>query len=765
MGQNTHGNLCRKSRYQLPLDTKNSMKTCVRALMLFILTALVVLPYFSIIVIAADPANDHNTANTAYLLNAENNANKANAATTTNRVKTASTANTENAATPVASAAEFFTVYIKAGGKTVKAAAYSEEQFASIGTQQQRYSSLDSEGAPVTIIAEGVLISSLLDAFALTDGDIDALLFSSADGWSKSFEANSYIDSNRYYYSGIVSGYDVASSEAAGAPEFIEGTENNKQAVPAMLAVRLYEGRFEENPATDKLSEVEALRFCHGQAAITDTVMLSYGKRINSITINIKAGSSYILPEGEEADTDSGSLFGIPEGGLPEKLDTIGLKAETLTITVGYYGGTYYTKKVFTYDEMVKLATVRQVYSYIDNMPAVCLTAAIGVPMTRLLEEAGVDVNSVHNFNFYCADVARTWYTSMTKAQLLDTPRFYYPKLSSRWDYDEMKPLSMATADAEEVEALIAISDKWRRFATEIDFTDMTETTRYRLVFGQADIYSLEASKSAKWVHTIAVTLGGSPPRGITTDSSILDGKVGSTYTISANVEKSDATTDTRVTWSSSDESIAIVDRNGKVTIIGEGEAVITVTTIIGGLTKEIAINATLQNNEPDDNANATITLQPDDYNDAAATPQSAENTDSNPDSLQGIETDAEQTMKSQEIIEAETAQNADTANDSSQEQHDAAQPSNNPPETTAGIYRVVLGGMMQESEQPQEQTPEITSVQNWRRHQMAQDAMALAEINADNAALWQTALALSVLFLVSFAARIVKFRMETDNV
>ena len=716
---------CRKKRYQL----RHITKTSVRALALFALTAFLLLPLFS------------------------------------NAASAANTANASNEANRNVSQADFFTVYIKAGGKTVKAAAYNEAEFASAGTEQRRYSSLDSQGAPVTIIAEGVLISELFDSFKIPSADVDTLLFSATDGWSRSYDANSYVNSNRYYFNGIVSGYDIASSEAAGAPEFAEGTENNRQTVPSMLAISWYEGRFEDNPTMDKLSKAEALRFCHGQAAITDTVMLSFGKRINSITISIKDTSSFIIPEGEDTDIDSGSLTGIPEGGLPEKLDTIGLKADALTITVGYYGGTYYTKKVFNYDEMVKMATVQQIYSYVDNMPAVCLTAAVGVPITRLLEEAGVDVNSVQSFNFYCADVARTWYTSMTKAQLLDTPRFYYPKLPSRWDYDEMRPLSMATADAEEVEAILAISDKWRRFASELDFTEMTETTRYRLVFGQADVYSLEASKSAKWVHTIAVTLGGSPPKGITADSSILDGKVGSTYTISASVEKSDATTDTRVTWSSSDESIAVVDRNGKVTIIGEGDAVITVTTIIGGLTKEIAVNGILQSSESDGDSNSTTTLQPDDNSDTATTPKPDDAADSDAVLQQGSEGDAEQARQQQETIEAELVTNIDTAIVSPQEQHDAVSSLNNTPETTAGIYKVLLGGAIQEPEQTQGEAIDDSAVQNWRQHQMAQDATALAEINADNAALWQTALALSVLFLVSFAARIVKFRMETDNV
>lgn len=619
---------------------------------------------------------------------------------------------------PAAVAADaILTVYISDGGKTVKAAAYNLDDLEAIGLEQQSYSSLNSEKAPVTIIAEGVTVSRLLDALSIPQNDVQTLAFSATDGWSRSCNASAYIYSDRYFYSGIISGYDIDASEEFESPTFIEGAENNRRTVPAMLAVRSYEGRFEDNPSTDRLSETGALRFCHGQSSITDAVMLDYGKNINGMTITLKSDSLYALPEGEEVERESASLPDIPVGGMPEELDTVGLKADTMTITVGYYGGTYYTKKVFTYEEMVEMSTVQQVYSYIDNMPAVCLTAAVGVPLTRLLEEAGVDINSVQSFNFFCADVSKTWYTSIAKTQLLDTPRFYYPNLPTRWDYDEMQPMSMATADAVEVETILAVSDKWRRFATELDFSDMTDSTRYRLVFGQANVYDLEASRSAKWVHTIAVTLGGVPPKGISTDFSVLDGKVGSTYSLSVNVEKTDDTTDTRVTWSSRDESIAKVDKHGRVTIVGEGDAVITVTTVIGGLTQEIGIHATLpgEENEPE-------------YMEVGAVIADGNAPTDPPD----------QEISDDEIPLAD-----------------------GPDKVSSEIYKVALGGTMPEADE----TPEGAAVQNWRSEQMSPDAAALTDLMVDSATLRQTAAVLSAIFAASIAARIIKYRLEIDDV
>ena len=56
------------------------------------------------------------------------------------------------------------------------------------------------------------------------------------------------------------------------------------------------------------------------------------------------------------------------------------------------------------------------------------------------------------------------------------------------------------------------------------------------------------------------------------------------TYTLKATVNPSDAS-NKNVTWKSSDDKIATVDANGKVTAVAVGKATITVTTEDGGKT------------------------------------------------------------------------------------------------------------------------------------------------------------------------------------
>ncbi len=50
---------------------------------------------------------------------------------------------------------------------------------------------------------------------------------------------------------------------------------------------------------------------------------------------------------------------------------------------------------------------------------------------------------------------------------------------------------------------------------------------------------------------------------------------------------------DSRVTWQSSDPSVATVNANGEVRAVSEGTAIITVTTVTGGLTDSVTVNVT----------------------------------------------------------------------------------------------------------------------------------------------------------------------------
>jgi hypothetical protein len=269
---------------------------------------------------------------------------------------------------------------------------------------------------------------------------------------------------------------------------------------------------------------------------------------------------------------------------------SVGIPSDTLTVKVGYFGGPYYTKKVYSLTDFDTLPQVQQAYTFIDSMGAICVDAAVGVNLSDLLMDAGVDVNSIQTFYFNTNDVEVGWYINLDKYDLLETPRYYYPNLPSHWDYDTKSPMEGALDGAVQVEPIIAYKDNWHRYDPIPCFDNFDTSSRFRLLFGQRDVSEDNAYQSAKWIHTIEIMLGGMPPSQVTLDQDWVNLKVGSTVKLTANIAPAEAT-EKSVTWSSSNSEAAIVDENGLVTVVGEGSAVITVTTIVGELTASCVIN------------------------------------------------------------------------------------------------------------------------------------------------------------------------------
>ena len=272
-----------------------------------------------------------------------------------------------------------------------------------------------------------------------------------------------------------------------------------------------------------------------------------------------------------------------------------GLAADRLVITVGYFGGPYYEKAVFTADEMWALDVQYLDYTAIDNMPSVVITHAAGVTLSDLMDAAGIDLGSVQSFNFWTNDKEGGYYNSMTKAFLIDTPRYCYYTLPDNFDYDEGCGNEYATADGVRVPTMIALADDWRRSLAGAsfgsDYINLDSSVRFRLVYGQTDAVTRTASDSAKWIHRIEVTLGGAPT--LTLDASVLDLEVGSRYRSEARISAADPViaANAEIIWSSSDERIAAVDEAGEITVHAEGR--VTVTAEWGGQSVSVVVSGT----------------------------------------------------------------------------------------------------------------------------------------------------------------------------
>lgn len=376
-----------------------------------------------------------------------------------------------------------------------------------------------------------------------------------------------------------------------------------------------------------------------------------------------------------------------------------GYPADELTISVGYFGGPYYEKAVFTLDELWAMDVVYADYTFIDSMPSVVIDHVAGIRLSDLLDAAGIDLNSVQNLHFWTNDKTSSYYTSFTRTQLIDTPRYCYYSLPDNFDQDEGVGNEYATLDGVRVDTVIALADDWNRCIAGAsfgsDYLNLNTNTRFRLIFGQTDAVEQTASRSAKWIHAIVVELGGTPT--LTLDASVLELEVGSTYRTAPTVSAADSVIaeNAQFTWSSSDESVATVDADGTITVHGEGSAEITVS--FAGASATLLVNGT-----PGESAAPTSTQPPQDS--------------------QGEET----------------------------------QPA---PEETAGTQLTQQETGETHIVPPQSQgDSETGAVQNWRVYEMSQTAVALPEIREESPLLPAVGAAALALLLLSAALRTAQY-------
>ena len=101
-------------------------------------------------------------------------------------------------------------------------------------------------------------------------------------------------------------------------------------------------------------------------------------------------------------------------------------------------------------------------------------------------------------------------------------------------------------------------------------------------------IITIIAFLAAVLVAIFVFVIGKSNVKEIVLSESQIDLKLKGTYSISYIIEPVEASEDLTIEWSSSDESVAIVDNNGKITGVGGGTCVITAT--VGKKSAEIAV-------------------------------------------------------------------------------------------------------------------------------------------------------------------------------
>lgn len=264
------------------------------------------------------------------------------------------------------------------------------------------------------------------------------------------------------------------------------------------------------------------------------------------------------------------------------------IATDTLTIKVGYQGGPFFTKATYHWRDLDDayggaLTSHQVAYSYYGGSRdggagRNVVVSARGFYISDLLEYAGIDISSIAGFEFYTDDQKTGAFTTMTKKELLDNARYYYPNMGVD---DEGKQIALdggdITAGMTRVNSMFALEDNWEWDAVGSNFTSMRSTGRFHLLFGQENVTESRTRQAAKYVHTINVIFSGAPVIG--TESNI-ELKVGTDHKVQVKITAADTELENYIrenlVWSSNNTDIVEVDQYGNLTIKGDGTAVIS---------------------------------------------------------------------------------------------------------------------------------------------------------------------------------------------
>lgn len=152
--------------------------------------------------------------------------------------------------------------------------------------------------------------------------------------------------------------------------------------------------------------------------------------------------------------------------------------------------------KEYSLEQLESMGTVTATYTALSDSAYYTMTGR-GVALSTLLEDAGVNIAGMSQLNFGTADnIDRP----VSSAFIFDTNRYYFPNIDIG-----------SYVGAVQVYPIIAFeSNEIKNAGTDPNF-DMTEATRFRLLFGSTPDGGTSQFQ-IKWINTLYVVLAGGPP-------------------------------------------------------------------------------------------------------------------------------------------------------------------------------------------------------------------------------------------------------------
>ncbi len=155
--------------------------------------------------------------------------------------------------------------------------------------------------------------------------------------------------------------------------------------------------------------------------------------------------------------------------------------------------------KTFSLEDLSALGTFKQRYTALTGDGYATISAE-GVSVKEVLEASGVNMEGINKFYFKTAD--QDVYSRAVSYDSLFKTRYFYPNIATN---------GARYAGSQRVEPMFAFKSIWVANAgTESRYDDMSEATRFRLVFGALPTES-NSSLQVKWINTVYIELEGGP--------------------------------------------------------------------------------------------------------------------------------------------------------------------------------------------------------------------------------------------------------------
>lgn len=152
--------------------------------------------------------------------------------------------------------------------------------------------------------------------------------------------------------------------------------------------------------------------------------------------------------------------------------------------------------KEYSLEQLESMGSVTATYTALSGSDYYTMTGR-GVPLSTVLEAAGVNIAGMSQLNFGTADnIDRP----VSASFIFDTDRYYFPSID----------IGSYTGAVQVYPILAFESNEVKNGSTEPNY-DMSEATRFRLLFGSTSAGGT-SQYQIKWINTLYVVLAGGPP-------------------------------------------------------------------------------------------------------------------------------------------------------------------------------------------------------------------------------------------------------------